>query len=83
MDPSVKDVHESMKLAGPSNYVIWSYKVKMILMQEGLWKYIEPGTSRPAADTATSGSIDSNVATGGGAATGAAHRTIIEGRDND
>jgi hypothetical protein len=38
----VKDILESMKLAGPSNYMIWSYKVKMILMQGGLWKYIEP-----------------------------------------
>jgi hypothetical protein len=42
MDPSVKDVPESMKLVGPSNYVIWSYKVRMILMQEGLWRLVEP-----------------------------------------
>jgi hypothetical protein len=33
MDPVVKDVPESMKLSGPSN-ILWSYKVKMILLQE-------------------------------------------------
>jgi len=36
MDPSVKDALESMKLTGASNYIIWIYKVKMNLMQEGL-----------------------------------------------
>ena len=36
----MKDVLESMKLQYPSNYILWSYKVKMILLHEGLWKYV-------------------------------------------
>lgn len=35
MDPT-KEVAESMKLEGQSNYMIWKYKVKMLLLQEGL-----------------------------------------------
>ena len=30
-----------MKLRGPGTYIMWSYKVEMILLQEGLWKYVE------------------------------------------
>ena len=45
MDPSVKDVPESMKLVGPANYVIWAYKVRMILMQECLWRFVEPSST--------------------------------------
>jgi len=60
----MKDALESMKLAGPSNYVIWSYKVKMILMQEGLWKFIKPAANqRHATDMATSASMELNAAT--------------------
>lgn len=40
MDPNTRDVPKSMKLAGPTNYVIWSYKVKLILLQEGLWRFV-------------------------------------------
>lgn len=54
MDPSIKDVPESMKLVGPSNYVIWSYKVKMILLQEGLWRFVEPATGPSLSASATS-----------------------------
>lgn len=41
MDATLKEVLELMKLKGPINYVIWSYYVEMILMQEGLWKFID------------------------------------------
>jgi hypothetical protein len=53
MDPSVTDVPESMKLAGPSNYVIWSYKVRMILMQEGLWRFVEPVAAVASSSNST------------------------------
>jgi hypothetical protein len=53
MDPSVKDVPESMKLVGPSNYVIWSYKVRMILMQEGLWRFVEPVAAVASSSNST------------------------------
>jgi hypothetical protein len=62
MDPAVKDVPESMKLSGPSNYILWSYKVKMILLQEGLWCFVEPPTP-----TASSSSTVSSPTTRSGA----------------
>jgi uncharacterized Tic20 family protein len=62
MDPAVKDVPESMKLSGPSNYILWSYKVKMILLQEGLWHFVEPPTP-----TVSSSSTVSNPTTRSGA----------------
>lgn len=42
MDPIVKDVLESMKFFGPSNYIIWNYKVKTLFIQEGLWRFVDP-----------------------------------------
>jgi hypothetical protein len=50
----VKDVPESMKLSGPSNYILWSYKVKMILLQVGLWRFVEPLTMMTRSTNATS-----------------------------
>jgi hypothetical protein len=41
MDSTLKDVSTSIKLQCPSNYILWNYKVKMILLQDGLWKYVE------------------------------------------
>lgn len=43
-----------MKLEGQSNYIIWRYKVQMLLLQESLWKYVEPdleqaGGSNPSS----------------------------------
>jgi len=37
MDPSVKDVSNKMKLEGSSNYMLWSYRIQMILRKEDLW----------------------------------------------
>lgn len=45
MDSNMRDVPESMKLVRPTNYIIWSYKVKLLLMQEGLWRFVEPAAS--------------------------------------
>jgi hypothetical protein len=53
MDPVVKDVPESMKLSGPSN-ILWSYKVKMILLQEGLWCFVEPPIPTASSSNAMS-----------------------------
>jgi hypothetical protein len=70
MDPSVNDIPESMKLAGPSNIVIWSYKVKMILMQEGLWRFVEPlpvaaassnNTGQTSGESATTDNTTSRI----------------------
>jgi len=64
MDPNTREVPESMKLAGPANYIIWSYKVKLLLMQEGLWKFIEPANSDQtgAASSDQSGSVTNGPA---------------------
>lgn len=51
MDPIGKEVPESMKLQGPSKYILWSYKVKMILLQEGLWKYVEAAEEVDSGET--------------------------------
>ncbi|KAG0596946.1 hypothetical protein M758_UG298300, partial [Ceratodon purpureus] len=31
-----------MKLIDPSNYITWSYKAFMILLQKGLWRFVLP-----------------------------------------
>jgi histone deacetylase 1/2 len=72
MDPSVKDVPESMKLGGPENYVLWSYKVKMLLLQEGLWKHVQPTAVASTSSSSSSGNTGSGGTSGGGA-------TIISG----
>lgn len=66
MDPSVKDVPESMKLVGPANYVIWAYKVRMILMQESLWRFVEPSSTCDNIPSASSSSGTSSAATNPG-----------------
>lgn len=66
MDPSVKDVPESMKLVGPTNYVIWAYKVRMILMQESLWRFVEPSSTGDNTPSASSSSGTSSAATNPG-----------------
>ena len=51
----MKDVPESMKLSGLSNnYILWSYKVKMILLQEELWCFVEPLTAMTRSTNAAS-----------------------------
>lgn len=49
-----------MKLEGQANYMIWSYKVKMFLMQEDLWRYISPATN--STSSSSSSSADSGIA---------------------
>jgi hypothetical protein len=66
MDPLVKDVPESMKLQGPANYILWSYKVKMLLLQEDLWKYIEPHAPDLTKDTSDSSSVGGKSGETGG-----------------
>ena len=63
MDPAVKDVLESMKLSGPNNYILWSYKVKMILLQEGLWHFVEfPMLTRSSSNAVSSPTTKCRVA---------------------
>jgi hypothetical protein len=59
----VKDVLESMKLVGPANYVIWAYKVRMILMQESLWRFVEPSSTGDNTPSASSSSGTSSATT--------------------
>lgn len=47
MEMSLKDVPETMKLEGQANYSIWSYKVKLMLMQEDLWCLVDPAQVGP------------------------------------
>jgi hypothetical protein len=60
MDTSVKEVPESMKLQGVHNYTIWCYKVMMMLMQEGWWRFIAPGDD---SDTSSFGQGGSTLET--------------------
>ena len=62
----MKDVPESMKLVGPTNYVIWAYKVRMILMQESLWRFVEPSSTGDNTPSASSSSGTSSAATNPG-----------------
>jgi hypothetical protein len=39
MDLAIKNIPESVELEGVSNYMIWSYKVKMILMRRDYGKF--------------------------------------------
>lgn len=61
MDPTFREVADSMKLDGQSNYILWSYKVKMMLMQENLWRFIVPAVEVPSSSGSTS--ADSGTAT--------------------
>jgi hypothetical protein len=47
----VKEVPKSIKLQGAQNYVLWSYKVKMLLMQQDMWKHVEASSDRSRSST--------------------------------
>jgi hypothetical protein len=56
---SVREVPESSKLIGDSNYVIWSYKVRTVLQSEKAWKVVNPDTSNDSPGA--SSSVDSGT----------------------
>jgi hypothetical protein len=61
---SGREVPESLKLQGASNYALWSYKIRTILQGKKLWSVVDPditlavGTPWPAADSGDSNSIN-------------------------
>lgn len=64
MDPSLsnREISESSKLQGISNYAIWSFKVSTILKGERLWRVVNPSTPLTSS-TSTSDVGESSVAT--------------------
>lgn len=67
MDSTLRDVSDSTKLEGQSNYLLWSYRVKMTLMQESLWRFITPATQASSSSNSDSGTT-SNLTSGAAAA---------------
>ena len=63
MDPT-KEVPESMKLEGQNNYILWSYKVKMLLMQENLWRFVLPASSTTSLSEASGTATSSSAVSG-------------------
>ena len=46
-------LHGVVRLKKTSNYKVWAIKSQMILIQEGLWKAIEPNNGEPTSAKAT------------------------------
>lgn len=82
MDPTLRDLSDSAKLEGQENYLLWSYRVKMLLMQENLWRFIAPAsTSNP--DGGSSSSADSESVTTSVAGPSAAAQTVTSSPNDD
>jgi hypothetical protein len=64
---SVRELPESMKLTRASNYLVWSFRVKQILMREKVWRFVDP-IIHPVCVTDDT-SIGSTSMAGGSAAT--------------
>ena len=50
-------LHANEKLNG-TNYHQWKFRVKLILMKEGLWKYINDKLKAPASKSEGSADLD-------------------------
>jgi hypothetical protein len=63
---SGREVPESHKLFGSSNYALWSFKVHTVLQGERLWKYVDPdlmsgsSVSNSGASSSTPGALSFN-----------------------
>lgn len=74
-----KDMSESMKLEGASNYSIWAFKMKQILLREKVWSVVEThhnvehtGTSGDSTSSPNSGTVTEHTTTVGAATTAGA-----------
>jgi len=59
---AVKDINESMKLEGISNYSIWSFKLKQIFLREKLWRFVEPTEAQGESSIARVAGQESSTA---------------------
>ena len=89
---SGREVLESSKLQGASNYALWSYKIRTILQGEKLWFVVDPditpaaGTPRPTADSGDSSNINTATIARTPVPTGAAtapSAPLLEGQRNE
>ena len=73
-----KDMPESMKLEGASNYSIWAFKMKQILLREKVWSVIEThhnvdtGTASSSTSFPNSGTATQHTTTVGAGTTAGA-----------
>ena len=57
-----REVPESSKLQGPSNYALWAFKVRTVLQRERLWTIVSPDSlPAPGDSTAHSGSTSATT----------------------
>jgi hypothetical protein len=59
MESVVKDIPESMKLEGQSNYTIWAFRIRQILQRKRVWKFVELPSVAIVADTGESSGTSS------------------------
>lgn len=62
MDLSKINFHESDKLVGHKNYLVWAFKVEQIFIREDVWDIIDPTTATLASSTTASMSTVSTSA---------------------
>lgn len=47
MDLTKINFHESDKLVGHKNYLVWAFKVEQIFIRENVWDVINPSAASP------------------------------------
>ena len=52
-----------MKLQGLGNYIMWNYKVKVILLQERVWKHVEVAEDADFGNTSADSTIGVTMTT--------------------
>jgi hypothetical protein len=64
---SHREIHESAKLKGPSNYTIWAFIVHTLLLRKKLSRHVDPITTHGEDSRASSSSLKEALSTTSGA----------------